>query len=142
MKSANTMKRLSLLLSVSFCCLMMANAHSGDGELNFVTETLSVKIPKPLSDLTATVLDDDVYLAGGCDNPDGNIFVADGNLFACPSVSSSLYRFNADDQTIEELPPMPRQRYRHAAVGIAGKIWLVGGRNADDNNPPSETMRT
>lgn len=98
---------------------------------------LDTTIPKAISDHTAALggADNDnnmIYIAGGCDDPNGNTWNDEWGSFACGSISSSLYAFNPVTSEIQTLPDMPRQRYRHASVAIANKLWLVGGRSLED----------
>ena len=98
------------------------------GNLN--TDT---KLPKPLSDLTATVGHDNlIYLAGGCDSPLGYQYTEEAQGFQCDSVSDSFYSFDPKTKEFETLPSMPSPRFRHAAVAINNQIWIVGGRDRND----------
>lgn len=102
--------------------------------LNLERTELSVTLPKPISDHTASLGGDNlIYIAGGCDDPLGNIFDANSSLFFCNSISSSLHAFDpASNEFITTLPDLPRARYRHAGVAINNQLWLVGGRNLTD----------
>lgn len=86
-------------------------------------------LPKPLSDLTATLYGGTVYLAGGCDAEDGNAYSDAIRTFVCSSASASLYGFSYRTLEVQELAAMPVPRYRHAAVAVNGGLWLVGGRD-------------
>jgi len=98
----------------------------------------NVKIPTALSDNTATYVPSagTILLAGGCNAKNGNTFIdAEGeelDFFYCGSISDKLYGFNPEDETFATLADLPRQRYRHAAVLAAGRLWLLGGRNVED----------
>lgn len=102
-------------------------------------------LPKPLSDLTAVVLktypeskfdDDVVILAGGCDDPLGNVYNNGSGLFECASLSFKSYAFRPSTGKFDVLKDMPRARYRHASAVARGKVWVVGGRDEDDKNIP------
>ena len=72
-----------------------------------------VKLPKALSDNTATSLPSgEILIAGGCDAPNGNTFIdAEGNqldFFICESISDELYSFNPTDGTFTTLTKLPR----------------------------------
>ena len=72
-----------------------------------------VKLPKALSDNTATTLSTgEILIAGGCDAPKGNTFIdAEGNqldFFICESISDALYSFNPTDGTFTTLAKLPR----------------------------------
>lgn len=105
-------------------------------EMQLQRTELDVKIPKAISDHTANVGSDNlIYIAGGCDSPDGNVFVDEGNssFFYCATISSSLWAFDPASNEFIEMPDLPRPRYRHAAVSIQDHIFFVGGRDAEDN---------
>lgn len=93
-------------------------------------------LPKPLSDMTATYLPSTskIYIVGGCDSAKGNERASfDQTLFMCTSISSSAYMFDPSQGIIKTMADMPRERYRHTASNVDGKIWVVGGRDVDDN---------
>jgi hypothetical protein len=129
---------LGILQAAILASLTFAHADDiGDNSI-FQSTMLEAQLPKPLSDMTATYLgssDDGVYIAGGCDDPNGNVFVDDPDFpgFSCGSISDTLYRFDVSESTIREVAKMPRPRYRHAAFGIQGRLWLVGGRDLNDD---------
>jgi hypothetical protein len=91
-------------------------------------------LPKPLSDMTATLYGGIVYLAGGCDAPNGNVYNAAIGEFTCDSASDALYAFHYRKNTVEVLATLPRPRYRHAAVAVNDRLWLVGGRTTEDDS--------
>jgi hypothetical protein len=72
------------------------------------------------------------------DNVLGNEFVAndDGGSFVCFSISKSLYTFDPEDEEFEQLVDLPRPRYRHSSAIVKNKVWLVGGRDINDNLIP------
>mmetsp|Transcript_11905 Transcript_11905/g.16900 ORF Transcript_11905/g.16900 Transcript_11905/m.16900 type:complete len:404 (+) Transcript_11905:248-1459(+) len=115
---------LSFLLFTKVC-------HADHG---LVTADDEKKLPKPLSDLTATVspYNDLVYLAGGCDHPEGNKYLDDDGIFVCMSLSQSLYSFDPKTNEIKTWKEMPRTRYRHGAAAVNNQIWLIGGRDETD----------
>ena len=132
-----------LLVAVLAIVLQSTTTVAGHG-MELERTELNVKIPKSISDHTATVATDTdnkslVYLAGGCDDPNGNVLVHEDNssFFICNSISDSFYSFDPMTQTFETLPNMPSPRYRHAAVAINHQIWLVGGRNLEDGLVPN-----
>lgn len=125
------------LFGLLSCRVVQADHGSSSGPVvGFDYEELSTKLPTALSDFTA-VLDNEeamVYLAGGCDSPDGNRFVKAFGEFACESISSSLFLFDLESLSFEETAPsLPVARYRHASVLVNKQIWLVGGRDVEDN---------
>jgi N-acetylneuraminic acid mutarotase len=70
------------------------------------------------SDHTTTELGGELYVAGGCDGAQAQ---------SCPSVTTVFEKYNPQTNTWLTLPPLPRPRYRHAAVAIGSRIYLVGG---------------
>lgn len=121
--------------------LLLSNIffHKANAQLStrIEVEEQPQKLPKPLSDMTATFVDETqlIYIFGGCDDPQGNSqFQPD--LFICGSITSTGFSFNPLDGEFEALPDAPRARYRHTASNVNGKIWLVGGRTIEDNLIP------
>lgn len=113
--------------------LLLDLVQAGHG-LELERTELEVKLPKAISDHTAALGSDNlIYIAGGCDSPDGNIFDANGTFFYCPSVSSSFYAFDPTTMTFTTLSDLPRPRYRHASVAIENHLFLVGGRDVEEN---------
>lgn len=126
---------MMLLPTILLGLLVRATVTDAGHGIELERTELDVKLPKAISDHTAVLGSDGlIYIAGGCDNPDGNIFVEDGNssFFECPSISSSFYAFDPATNEVMDLPDLPRQRYRHGAVAIQNHIFLVGGRDAED----------
>jgi hypothetical protein len=114
--------------------LLSSTVQAHDIELQRTEK--DVKIPKPISDHTATLAQDNlIYIAGGCDDPNGNVLIQDGNatFFACNSISDSFYSFDPVTETFTTLPNLPSPRYRHAAAAVNNKVWIVGGRNLQDS---------
>lgn len=127
---------LSLLLLVGSGSVVVSQANEGGTLVGFDLKTLPTALPEALSDFTA-VLDNanrKAYLAGGCNSPDGNRFIEDYGSFACESISNKLYIFDLESLDFTETTePMPVMRYRHASVLANNQVWLVGGRDLDDN---------
>lgn len=101
--------------------------------------THSEQLPKPLSDMSAT-LDEasgTIYIMGGCDNINGNERVTIPELdefFSCPSITNAMYGFDLETGAIDmSLPSAPRERTRHTAALVDGKIWMIGGRDSEDS---------
>lgn len=100
-------------------------------------------LPKPVSDHSSTFVPASggasagIYIAGGCDSPNGNTYVdANGlelDFFLCESISDELHKFDPDTMTFSSSAKLPRARYRHAAVHAKGKLWLVGGRTIPED---------
>mmetsp|Transcript_37063 Transcript_37063/g.56946 ORF Transcript_37063/g.56946 Transcript_37063/m.56946 type:complete len:389 (+) Transcript_37063:155-1321(+) len=111
---------------------------NGDETIVF-NDLEGVKIPKPISDMTATSGLDMIWVAGGCDNSQGNIFSQEG-YFICPSVSDTLYSFDPRTNMFAKKASMPRPRYRHGAGFAKGRLFLFGGRALDDSLIPEVDM--
>jgi Kelch motif len=128
--------RLQLLLVLVLAVLVRQSSSSSSqrshDDLSFEFTLLnSTSLPKPLSDLTATLYGETVYLAGGCDAANGNVYDDTIKTFVCSSASDSLYAFSYRTLAVKELASMPVKRYRHAAVAVNGMLWLVGGRDTE-----------
>jgi hypothetical protein len=92
-------------------------------------------LPLSLSDMTAVVDSDSgkVYIHGGCDSVDGNVYDAITGEFTCNSTSATSLLFDIKTLEITSKAMMPIARYRHAAVFINNQVWLVGGRHLNDS---------
>jgi N-acetylneuraminic acid mutarotase len=123
----------SLAAAVLFLSPLYSSATEQDHMNPFTAVKLDTVLPKPLSDLTATRVDDVVYIVGGCDAEDGNRFEAEIGEFLCGSISDKLYRFDPSTEQFTELSSMPTPRYRHASVATGGAIMVLGGRDLVDN---------
>ena len=127
--------------------------------LQFSTRTAT--LPRPLSDHTATYISTDgasaniskngrirassakssgkIYNIGGCDAVEG--YIRNGNAEAvesslnmyCPHVSHAVTEYDIAQDDFVERARMPVARLRHSATAIGDKIWIVGGRDRDDN---------
>lgn len=129
-------KRVSSVAAAVICLLIgtacAAHAHE-EGLISLERSVVNAKIPQPLSDHTATLADNKlIYLAGGCNDPNGNTYNQEFEIFACGSVTTSFYSFDPSTNEFVTLPEMPRPRYRHAAVAVKDQIWVVGGRDLED----------
>lgn len=121
-------------LQFTVCVLLTLFARGSSTGLRIGSSYVETKLPKPLSDVSASVGPDGlIYIAGGCDSPFGSQYDDDLDAFRCESVSDSFYAFDPEDKVFFTLPPMPIPRFRHAAVAVNNQIWIVGGRDADDN---------
>jgi len=106
-------------------------------------------LPMPVSDMTASTIGDNIYIIGGC-AADQVRAPWDNTLFYCATITDRCDVFNIVTEQYTTCAVAPRQRYRHAAVPIDGSVWLVGGRDDQDNivtqidvyNPVSNTWTT
>jgi hypothetical protein len=87
--------------------------------------------------MTATLGDKGlVYIAGGCNSTNGNEYLADAGLFVCLSITDTFYSFDIHTKEFTALAPLLQERYRHGAAYVQNQIWLIGGRDAEDNLIP------
>lgn len=110
------------------------------GDETLVWSVIDTKLPEPISDMTATLgtgstNKDLVYIAGGCNDPKGNIFDEETAQFSCLSITDALYSFNPSTNEFVTLPSLPRARYRHGATmdSTNNRLWLMGGRTLMDD---------
>mmetsp|Transcript_9032 Transcript_9032/g.22036 ORF Transcript_9032/g.22036 Transcript_9032/m.22036 type:complete len:445 (-) Transcript_9032:196-1530(-) len=100
------------------------------------------KLPFPLSDLMANYVpgpngDDDngfVIITGGCNSLKGNerANFGEADLFACFGTSRVTLKFDPFSETFEIMAEAPHERQRHGAAVIGGKVYVVGGRDSND----------
>lgn len=125
--------------SAILALVALCSAAKVEASWNTLTETL----PHPVSDMTATLIpsekntdDDLIYIAGGCSSEKGNEKMGE-NFYGCAEVTNEMYAFNVKTKTFTKMKDMPEPRYRHAAVEIYGKLYVVGGRNVIDDIVPT-----
>jgi N-acetylneuraminic acid mutarotase len=108
--------------------------HAHDHEFEKITWTAIADLPSARSDMTATVSSatgtDLIYIVGGCDADQGKSPY--GDWYACPSITDTCDIYNPVTNTYSSCTAAPNTRYRHAAVNVAGEIWLVGGVDGND----------
>jgi len=134
---------MSTCLVLSYLTMLSsANLAQGAfviGEQKFEHEWHSKKsMPAKRSDMSATTVDDAIYLVGGCalDQAwDGSTtwggYSCGGS--ATNGISASTYRYFPKTNTFDTtLPDAPRPRYRHAAAAVNKKIYLFGGVDGPD----------
>ena len=99
-------------------------------ENKYIWDVLVVKLPEPISDMTATAGPDGlIYIAGGCNSTLGNVFDNATGYFNCLSSTDAFHSFNPKTRQFTSLPPLPRARYRHGAAVSKNQLWLIGGRS-------------
>jgi len=128
------MKFAALALAICLSAPLKIVALTNDVQF----EVLATTIPRAISDHSASVHNPHgtIYIAGGCDDPLGNTFDANAKVYACNSISSYMYKFDAINEEIVELPQMPRRRYRHASAIVNNQLWILGGRDFFDTLIP------
>lgn len=118
-------------------------------------------LPVPLSDLSAAFsmapnlngdLTTGIYLIGGCqsdyisylnphaldgvETPPGRSPPKVRTQYRCAEVSSEVTFYDPESDWFSPRKKMDRPRHRHVAVGVAGAIWVVGGRDGNDRVVP------
>ncbi|GMH71801.1 hypothetical protein TrLO_g18 [Triparma laevis f. longispina] len=120
---------LALITSV---LVMLLLPHDHDFEK--VTWVSITSLPTKRSDMSATVSSAsgkaEIYLIGGCSADQEKSPY--GDWYACPEVTDRCDAYDPDTDTYRSCAAAPRTRYRHAAVEVAGEIWLVGGVDVTD----------
>jgi hypothetical protein len=98
-------------------------------------------MPFPVSDVVANYMegpngDEDgfVIITGGCDTVEGNVRANFGgdDLFTCLRSGSRTLKFDPFTETFEAMSDMLHERQRHAGAVIDGEVYLVGGRDSND----------
>lgn len=90
-------------------------------------------LPTPISDQSANLVGNQVYIAGGCNDTHGNVYNVSTGIFTARSIGNNFWMFDVETQNITILPDLPTPRYRHAATAVNGQIWIMGGRDVVDN---------
>ena len=112
-------------------------------------DTIHARLQRPHSHLSQTTTmaaneDGDLVLSiclfGGCLAPltPSTTTLDDGTTetqYLCTELSDSnlVLAPGREGDTLEVQRPMPRPRYRHSSVAINGQIWIVGGRDRNNN---------
>jgi len=117
------------------------SAHSGENhsvetdEEHSITWTALPDLPVARSDMTSTVnvspTNPDhkhIYLIGGCTGPQTKGMYG----YGCTEVTDRCDSYDVASKTYATCAPLPSPRYRHAAVNVDGKIYIVGGVNLMD----------
>lgn len=94
-------------------------------------------LPKPISDHSASLASSGkIYLSGGCDEKNGNVWNDEAKMFLCYSLSDSFFSYDPEEKLFQTLDNLPRKRYRHGSAFVGNQIWLTGGRDDMDNLIP------
>ncbi|GKY94809.1 hypothetical protein MPSEU_000446100 [Mayamaea pseudoterrestris] len=128
----------ALLFVLLATAIWTSSAHESTLKLK-ARSGFRIRLPKAISDHTANLVEDaatgtkSIYIMGGCDAQNGNVFNKGFGEFICSSISNKLYKLDTATQNITIMADMPTERYRHAAAVINNKhIWVAGGRDLDD----------
>lgn len=114
------------------------NDHTKE-DWKFTVSFLMEKMPTAKSDMSISTdaSSGKMYLIGGCDHEDGNTYKEDYDTYLCTSITSENLSFDpsleTDDPKFTKLRSAPRDRYRHTSALLNEKIYLIGGRDVDDN---------
>eukprot|EP00930_Biecheleria_cincta_P030386 TRINITY_DN2104_c0_g1_i1.p1 TRINITY_DN2104_c0_g1~~TRINITY_DN2104_c0_g1_i1.p1 ORF type:complete len:386 (+),score=61.92 TRINITY_DN2104_c0_g1_i1:96-1253(+) len=88
-------------------------------------------MPNKRSDLTATTVDDAIYLVGGCDSDQA--WDSATTNYVCTGVTKTTIKYLPLADSYEPLQDAPRSRYRHAAAAVGSKVYVLGGCGMDDS---------
>jgi len=83
------------------------------------------------SDMTATVVNDLIIVAGGCDS--NQVCPVTTDVCYCTSITDKVHAYNPKKDTWTVLASLPTARYRHAAAAAGNLLFLFGGRDISDN---------
>ena len=87
-------------------------------------------MPTKRSDLTATTLDDAIYLVGGCDSDQE--WNGGAKSYLCTGITKTATKYLPLTDSYESIQDAPRSRYRHAAAAVGSKVYVLGGCAIDD----------
>jgi hypothetical protein len=134
---ANFMSIYVTCLTISLA-LGNANAKTAADSVTFNSKykftyswRTEAKMLVPRSDGSATPTESEIIIAGGCI---GKQVKFDWG-YGCDTITDSSSAFNPSTGTFTALPSMPRKRYRHTAVNVNNKIYVMGGTNLDYPEP-------
>jgi hypothetical protein len=128
--------QLSAFIALSSCLLSDAIYWKDTG----------IKLPTGVSDMTANEVAGKIIIAGGCIS--GNNFL-DENVteypgYYCTDVTSDVYEFDPDPnvRAFTRLTSLSSPRYRHASVVWDEKLYVIGGKDVEDNYVTSVEVRS
>jgi len=113
------------------------------GDRTFAHVWLSKQsMPEKRSDMSATTVDDAIYLIGGCaldqlwvHDPPYSEYRCGGGL--AKAVTGSTVRYLPKTNTHDKsLPDAPHPRYRHAAAALDNRVYLFGGTDGSGKIVP------
>jgi N-acetylneuraminic acid mutarotase len=89
-----------------------------------------VAMPLARSDASATAVGGKILIAGGCI---GRQVKTDWG-YGC-DITNTATLFDPATNTFAAVPDMPRQRFRHTAVAVGSKVFLLGGTDISFPEP-------
>jgi len=90
-----------------------------------------VTMPMARSDASATAVGGKILIAGGCVGKQ----VKTSWGYACDTITDTATLFNPGTNTFTAVHDMPRERYRHTAVAVGNKVFLLGGTDLSYPEP-------
>ncbi len=109
--------------------LLSAFALIASVSADSITWETMTKLPSARSDMTATTIGDKIYIVGGCAADQINF---GGGWYGCPTITEKCDIYDPNEDSYASCADAPNQRYRHAAVEVDGKVWLIGGVDVTD----------
>jgi N-acetylneuraminic acid mutarotase len=106
------------------------NYISDDVEYDIYWEDLA-PLPVPVSDATASTVAGEIYVIGGCDSEQGNEQMPEGH-HTCQDISNSVMKYDVAANSWATGATMPQGRFRHAVAIVGTNIYIVGGRDVQD----------
>jgi len=117
-----------LFAGVSACGASTVSFQIDDKEFTHLWRKKKA-MPTKRSDLTATTLDDAIYLVGGCDSDQE----WNSGAYLCTGITKTAVKYLPLTDKYESIQDAPRSRYRHAAAAIGSKVYVLGGCSIDDS---------
>lgn len=132
----NVIIATTCLLSILFVPARSKGISGGsDAGIDYVyTHSWITKssLPSPRSDFTATTVNDKIILTGGCI---GRQTYQSWGGYGCNAVDKKTIIYHPKTDSFTTAPDMPRARYRHSAVAVGEKVYVMGGTNLDYPEP-------
>lgn len=104
----------------------------GDTEYSIYWADLT-ELPVAISDATASTVANTIYIIGGCDSAKGNEEVPGSDYKVCTDISEKVMKYDVTGNSWTMGQAMSRPRFRHAAATVGTHIYIIGGRDVEDN---------